>query len=151
MSAQIRGVEELAKLSRALKEAGERGLQRELSKGIGEALKPLKDDLRRSARATLPERGGLAERVARSQIRTVRANSARRTGVRVKVTNMDDYALRRLDRGQLRHPVPGTDKWVDQRVPSGWWTNPTTGAQPAIARQIELAVKRVAAKLGAIR
>lgn len=141
----IKGADQLATLAKRLKELGDKDLKREFSKAIGAATKPLVQELRQSARQTLPKRGGLAERVAKSQIRTVRRASSRTQGVRVTAKN--PYVLGRLDQGQLRHPVFGRNVWVDQTVKSGWWTRPTDAIGPDVRKGVEAAMEAMARKL----
>jgi tape measure domain-containing protein len=97
MTVEIKGADQLAALSKRLKELGDKDLSREFSRAITAATKPLVQDLRQSARETLPKRGGLNERVAKSQIRTQRRASSRTQGVRVVAKN--PYVLARLDQG----------------------------------------------------
>jgi hypothetical protein len=149
----IRGADQLAKLAKQLKEAGDKGLQRELSKAISQATKPVKEAARQSALETLPKRGGLAARVAGSRFSTRRYASSRASGIRIQAKNA--YALGRLDKGRVRHPVfadQGKTRdewtWVTQIIWPGWWTKPTKAAAPAVRREIEQAMQTVANKIG---
>jgi hypothetical protein len=110
MTVEIKGADQLAALSKRLKELGDKDLSREFSRAITAATKPLVQDLRQSARETLPKRGGLNERVAKSQIRTQRRASSRTQGVRVVAKN--PYVLARLDQGHVRHRVFGRAEYV---------------------------------------
>lgn len=142
MSVELRGADQLASLSRQLKELGDRGLTREFSRAVTDAVKPLRAEVQASARQTLPHHGGLNEKVARSKFRTVR----RPLGIRVQVAS--SYSLRRLDQGRLRHPVFGNrDKWVDQLVTPGWWTRPTEAAVPAVQRAVQDAMDAMVRRL----
>src|SRR5215217_7214442 len=98
MSFEVRGGEQLEKLSHALKMAGSLDLQRELSKAITAEMKPLREQVKNNAVAILPRRGGLNKRVAASQLRTVKL----RDGVRLQARS--SYSLQLLDRGIVRHP-----------------------------------------------
>ncbi len=143
---EIRGVEKLAALSKALKEAGDKGLQRELATAINRAMKPVREAAKRSALDTLPAGGGLNRRVAGSRFRTVRRASSRAVGVRLTAANA--YRLGELDKGRVRHPVFGDrDTWVTQQVAPGWWTNPTEAAAADVRKAIEGAMDEVARKL----
>jgi hypothetical protein len=141
VSVEIKGAEQLAALSKALKAAGEKDLQRELSKAITTATRPVIAEARRSALNTLPRRGGLAAKVAKSSMRTQR----RVAGVRILAKNA--YALGRMDKGQVRHRVFGRDVWVTQQVRPGWWTKPTEAAGPEVRKAILEAMDAVAAKI----
>lgn len=145
MTYEIRGAEQLADLSRRLKQAGEKDLQRELSKGIAQALEPLRTQLPRSAMAKLPRRGGLAKRVADSKIRTTRRNTGRSVGLRLRADNSDN--IRRIDRGEVRHPTYGHLPWQRQRVTPGWFTDPTEALAPQARAQVEAAMTEVVRKI----
>lgn len=142
---EIQGAEQLATLARRLKMAGEKDLAKRLNKSINDAMKPLRQTLPQSARAKLPRRGGLAELVARSKIRTVRRNAGRSVGVRLRAENPDN--IRRIDKGQVRHRVYGHGPWVTQRVPPGWFTEPTEAGAPNARKQISAAVDATAAEI----
>jgi hypothetical protein len=63
--------------------------------------------------------------------------------------------IRRQDAGVLRHPVfarfvPGAGEvkvWTDQKIPAGWFSDPTRAAQPDIRRSTEAALRRVVAQI----
>jgi hypothetical protein len=146
---EVQGAEQLAALSRRLKAAGEKGLQRELSKGIARAMEPLKRELPASA-GRLPRRGGLAALVAASKIRTSRRNSGRAVGLRLQAAN-PNLQLAKLDDGEVRHPVfrrAGRPVvWVRQPVRPGWFTDPTQAAAPVVRAQVQAAMSAVAAQI----
>jgi hypothetical protein len=144
---EIRGADQLARLARQLKEAGDRGLQRELYGGINRAMKPVREDLKRSAvSGKIPRRGGLAAKVAASRFRTRRRTSAWVSGIRLEATNQ--YTLGRLNRGQVRHPIPNNrDVWVTQQIEPGWFTEPTQAAAPRVRAEIELVMRLVAKQI----
>lgn len=143
---EIHGAEQLAALSRQLKAAGEKDLQRELSKAIAKAMKPLRAELPRSALAKLPRRGGLAAQVAASKLRNTRRNTGRAVGLRLTATNPDN--IRRIDRrGEVRHPTFGHGPWVTQKVTPGWFTQPTDALAPQARADVEAAMNTIAAKL----
>lgn len=144
MSIEVRGVEQLERLSKALKDAGRKDLQRELSQGIAAALKPLSNELKTSALRVLPRRGGLAARVAQSQFRLVKHTDR---GVRLSATNRN-IALRQLDKGTVRHPVFGNrDVWVIQTIDPNWWSGPVEQVGPGVHRNVQVAMNRVARKI----
>lgn len=153
MSVELRGgPEQLARISRQLKEEANRGLQRELTRALTEATKPLKDELRKSARSTLPSSGGLAERIAGSRFGTRRVVKGNQAGVRLTATNK--HGLMNLDRGRLRHPVFADSSqtrdewtWVTQRITPGWWTQPLKAGTPEAGKKIEEAIGRVSDRI----
>jgi hypothetical protein len=130
---ELKGPEDLARLSRVLKAVGDKDLQRELSKAIQAAMLPVREELPRSAQR-LPRRGGLAARVAASKTRIQRRNTGRAVGVRLRVDNEDN--IRRIDKGTVRHPVFGR-----------WRADPTDAARPAFAAAVDRAQNDIAAKI----
>lgn len=143
---EIKGVDQLVTLTKNLKAAGDKELQKELSKGISQAMRPVMSEVRSSALRTLPSRGGLAARVAKSSMRTVRRAGPRSAGIRLQAKS--SYGLGWLDRGINRHPVYGNRKaWVTQQVTPGWWTKPTEAIAPETQRQLEAAMQTVANKI----
>lgn len=145
----IQGADQLVALSRRLKEAGARDLERELSKAITAAVKPLRKALQESARQKLPSRGGLNERVAKSRVTTKKALSGRGSGSGVRVTAGGRKSqLSDMDQGSLRHPVYGNRQvWVRQQVQPGWWTEPTEEIGPTVQAEVQKALRRVADKI----
>jgi hypothetical protein len=144
-----------------LKEAGNRGLSRELNKGITKAITPLKTELPKSALRTLPRRGGLAKRVAESKV------SVRKRQYQVTLVLKNAYHLEKMDDpGVLRRPVfpkrtrfqravgarAGKAKlqqnrkkwaWESQRIRPGWFTRPTNAAKAQAKADIEQAIQNV--------
>jgi hypothetical protein len=114
----ITGADQLVRLSKALKEAGAKDLQRELSKAINTAMKPVKADLQRSA-GSLPNRGGLAARVARTKYSTRRNKNG----------------LKLVGKGDL------------QDIKPGWWTDVTDAAAPEVRKEILGAMESVIRKI----
>jgi hypothetical protein len=136
----VRGVDDFARLSRALKDAANKDLQRELNKGLNEAAKPFKQAVRESARRRLSRRGGLNETVAKSRI-SVRKSA--KTGIRVQAGGRRSQ-LDRINAGRVRHPVFGGDAWVDQAVTPGFWDEPARELGPQVVAEGRKALDRVA-------
>jgi hypothetical protein len=139
--------EELAALQKRLKAAGERGLRRELFKGLNRAAKPPQAAARRNA-ARLPKRGGYAARVATAKM-SVKTKAGREPAIRLMARagakRVDLYAA---DAGLIRHPVFGRPKsWVGQRVRPGWWTDALKETAPQARQEMEAALDRVAAQV----
>lgn len=139
---EIRGVEQLAALAAKLKAVGDKELTREFSRSVSAAMKPLVQEVRASARSTLPRSGGLAAKVAGSQIRTVRRASG------IRLTGNNAYGIKRMDEGQVRHPVFGRGGWATQSVRPGWWTRPTEQVAPEVRQALMEAIEAVARKVG---
>jgi len=141
---EVQGADQLGRLSKALKEAGNKDLQRELSKAINRAMSPVKDDLKQSARTSLPQRGGLADAIAGSKFATRRKASKKAAGIRLVATNV--YSLYHLDKGEVRHRRKGGGFSI-QRIEPGWWTKPTEAAAPGVRRALVKAMDDVARKI----
>jgi hypothetical protein len=137
----INGADQLARLAKALKEAGAKDLQRELSKGLNRAVKPLKAEIKQSAADNLPKRGGLAASIAASKLSTRRPNNKKGSGLRIVAKG--PYSLYHLDQGIVRH---GKGKKT-QAIAPGWWTNPTEASAPEVRREVEAAMAEVAKKI----
>lgn len=137
----IRGADQLERLAAALKEAGAKDLQRELSKGLNRAVKPLKANVRQSAEDTLPRRGGLAAEIAAVKLSTRRPNTKKGTGLRI--VGRGKYSLYHLDQGIIRHGAGGRN----QPIRPGWWTRPTEDTAPDVRREVEAAMAEVAKKI----
>lgn len=130
-------------VSKALKAAGETELRKELHKGVKKAARPLIPKARAAAKTQLPQRGGLAKRVAGSPMRTQVRTGTNKYGVRL-VVGKNGSGARDANRGRIRHPVFGNrDRWVDQRVPSGWFDDTMRAAAPAIRKDVQAAIDKV--------
>lgn len=118
MYVQSTGAEQLAALGKALKEAGDKDLRRELLKASQRATRPVKQEVKKSAVDTLPRRGGLGFWVARLKIVTKTRVQGRNVGVQIrgsrdkrsKASKVDLWAI---NRGRVRHPVYG--RWSTRR------------------------------------
>ena len=138
---EIQGAEQFAELSKRLRAAANKDLQKEMSLSISRAMRPLTAAIRASAASTLPQSGGLAARIAKSSMRTKR----RALGITLIASNA--YTLKKLDAGSVRHPVFGRGRWVTQSVTPGWWTRPTTAFAPQARAAVQKALDDVAAKI----
>lgn len=134
----ITGSKDLAQAARALKDAGDGELRKELMRRVRDAAKAAVPDIREAARSKLPKSGGLADRVA-SQAYAVRASYAA-SGATVRVTGSGMKGLRAIDAGQVRHPVFGRDDWVSQQVEPGFFSETLDGHAPKVRQEIENAV-----------
>jgi hypothetical protein len=141
----IEGADQLARLAKQLKEAGDKGLQAELGKAINRALKPVKADIKQSAATMLPKRGGLAAKVAKSRI-TTRRRTGRTAGVRLVATNT--ISLYHLDKGIIRHRKGGDiDAGKVQSTTPGWMTKPAEAAAPKVRAELVQAMDDIAKKI----
>jgi hypothetical protein len=146
------GVDELAvslaAVSKTLREAGDGGLTRELSRAIGDAVAPLKDRIRAGLKPHLPD--PYAEVLdADLQIRRSSSTSGEEARVTVlaSTSGTKKRKLRQLDDGILFHPLYGNRKrWFEQTVTPGWFTGPVEDSVPEIRDAIERALEDVAEK-----
>lgn len=145
---RITGTDDLARVARALKDAGDKDLRRELLRGINRALKPAKQAVKDAARAELPQRGGLAAEVAASKIGSSTRTSGRNPGVRItgKKSGRD---LRSIDRGRIRTPWgrKGPNAWKDQAVKPGFFSETLAEQAPRVRREVVDVLEDVARKI----
>lgn len=131
------GADELLRVSKALKAAGQTGLRKELHKGIRDAAKPLIPAVRQSARRNLPKHGGLNERLARKPYRAQLRTGAQTAGVRIVGTKVDP---RINEQGRIQHPVFGrrnsTVVQIDPQA-KGYFDEPLTDSAPQIRADIQ--------------
>lgn len=146
-TARVVGAEELAAVAKALRQAGDKELRKELYRGLRRAAKPLIAEARQHARDTLPKSGGLNERVARSKFKVAVRGAGRNPGVRITATGLD----KRLDtEGRIRHPVYGNrEVWVQQKVKPHWFETPMAAGAPEVRRELQKVVEDIARKLEA--
>jgi hypothetical protein len=142
----VRGAEKLAILARALREAGDKELQRELYRGLNRAVKPLRQDVKESIGDFLPQR------YARVLARDLKVTARRRTGGRNPALYLLGQAKNRdiasLNRGRLRHPLYGNRRfWYSQRVRRDWWTHPLIRGAPEVRRELERTLDDLAKKI----
>lgn len=142
MSVEITGNDKLDRLAHDLLD-----LQQRLSRELGEAAKrgssDLEADLKKSALATLPKKGGLAQLVADSAFTT------RQTSVSFTIEVNNPRGIRSMNRGVLRHPVYGNRKvWVTQRIRVGWWTTPTEKTRRKVEDEMTSTLDRLARQVG---
>lgn len=143
---RIEGTEKFVALSRALRRHGSKELRGELTKGITQATKPLKKQAKDSARTSLPRRGGLARRVARTSLPTKR-RTGNNPGVRIEAKPNAVNDPGRIDRGRIKHPVFGRGPWVLQDVQRGWFTEPMEGAAPEVRQELVKVIDRMIDKI----
>lgn len=133
-------------LSRAIsRSADPTAMRRELNRALSSASKPVRQEMRASAIASLPSRGGLQARMAglASQGKT----TASRGGIRINFAKKG-YDPRTL-RGRIRHPLFGNKRF--------WFTNeasPTDAIEtefneqkPVVLRAVTGAMETVARKV----
>lgn len=99
-----KGTSDFLALSKALKQAGETGLRKELHKVMRDAAKPVIPKVRDAARESFPSKGGLNERMAKKPFRSAVRTGNATAGVRIQGTKVDP---RINNEGRIVHPVFG--------------------------------------------
>lgn len=139
---------DLGDLSRDLRRAGRRDLQKELYSGLNRSTKGVRVAIKSAWAAELPQRGGLAAKVARSSV------TVRQRGPRVRIvprgTKRSVGQLDSIEAGEVRHPTYGHDPWRRQPVRPGIFAD--TAKDHADAHTMDElldAIETVARKLAA--
>lgn len=141
MEIELRGAEQLVALAKRLRDAPKE-LRSELYIGINRAAKPLKNEVKKSARDRLPHRGGLNKRIAATKIATKRRVTGGGAGVRLIGTS--GYDVQSINRGRVRHKTFGHKPWVNQTVPAGFWTDPLVAGAPRVQDEIQDVMDKIA-------
>lgn len=148
---EITGLENLARLSRAMRSAGEqgKGLKRELRTSLTRETKQTRANMRKAIAPALPQRGGLAADVLRSTRFTSTLSTGGDLGVRIKARGR--RSIRRMNAtGTWRHPVFGRrDTWVTQygpRLPR-FLDKPFESSRPQLQYAVSQAIARVRSQI----
>jgi hypothetical protein len=143
---RITGAQDFARLSARLREVGDKGLRRELYKGLNAAAKPAKAAIKPNIRARLPHRGGAGDFVA-STLRVTQSNRGGQNPA-VIIWSKSNHNIRAINRGQLRHPVYGNKKvWANTAVEPDTFTEPIESRASQMRQDMEKVIKVVAAKV----
>ena len=147
MPSAAQGADDLAKVAKALKDAGNGGLRKELLAGIRAEGKPAITQARRVAGLTLPSSGGLASYVSTQPIGVRTRTAGRQAGIRIAASKQFGWSID--EDGIARHPVFGRKKgWVAQSVPSGWFTATMSANANGFRDGAVKAINDVAEKIG---
>lgn len=143
---QIKGAEKFSEVAKALKQAGDKELRKELYSSLNRAAKPMITEAKKSADAKLPKSGGLNKRVAKARI-SVRRRAGGRPSVKIVASGMSQLGL--INRGRVRHLVYGRAPMVDQAIPEAkdWFTDPMQAGAQQVRREIVKALDAVARRL----
>jgi hypothetical protein len=148
--AEIRGLDNLVRLSRALRAAGEqgKGLRKELRSGIVRETKHVRAEMKEGMKVgpALPSRGGLARDIQDNTRFTTAVNNR---GVSIRVVSK--RSIRRMNAiGTFRHPVFGNrGVWVEQSagVSKGFLDRPFEKSRPEVQKAVLAAIDRVRAQV----
>ena len=148
---RIEGANKLGILAKALRNVGDKELQKELYAGLNRATKELRADVKDSQVQNLPDHGGLNKELTRGK-GSVRRRGGKNPSVRIVFKGIEQ--MDRIDRqGRVRHPVfrraGRRTVWVDQRIPKakGWFTDPLENGAPAVRKELVRVIDEVAKKL----
>lgn len=145
---EVRGLDDLARLSRAMRGAGEqgKGLRRQLNSSLNAETKPTRLAMRAAIVPGLPKSGGLAADVLKStRFTTSIRTAAGSAGVSIRARGR--RAIKRMnDRGSVRHPIWGRRSvWVVQTkgVHLGFLRKPFQQSAPRMRQAALGAIARV--------
>ncbi len=142
---EIHGEESAVRTARRLIRAGDGSLAQQIHYNMRGALAGVEGSIRASAQR-LPSRNGLADDVARSNIRVTYAANA--SAVRALITARHRYYLTGLNAGTNIHPLFGNRRhWYRQAVRPGWFTDPVRDREDDVRAAIVKAVKSVTSSL----
>lgn len=152
---RVNGADKFLAVSKALKAAGETGLRKELNKSIRDAAKPLIPKTRAAAKASLPQRGGLAALVAKAPQRVQVRTGQKTAGARIVVgKNRRSAGARAANRGTIRHPVFADGNktrdqwtWVNQEVDAGWFDETLEAEADSVLPAVEKAIEDMAERI----
>jgi hypothetical protein len=145
------GAADFAALSRRLKDAGERGLKRELYKAINDAAKPLAREIGRDEhlKPYMPDR--YAAVLASDLAVTVSRLAGRNPGVRlIAKGRARGRKVQQLNAGIIEHPVFGDrTRWRRQLrgMKPGFFTDPAKASAPDVRDAIVAAMHETALKI----
>jgi hypothetical protein len=144
------GRREFAAAAKALNEAGDKALRREVYAAFRRAAKPLGERIIREGAGGLPARGGLAGRVARAKVQQSNSTRGRNPGVALKFKTVPNsqgqsYDLKTMDEGVVRHPTFGRrNQWRVTRVRPQLFTTPFEAGREDVATEVIAAMRHVA-------
>ena len=147
-------------LARDCRQAGRKDLERELNAALNRSVKPIAKAVHAEAERVMPSSGGYQAVLSKSL--RVRARKAARAGRLTLVVEAkgkaEDRDVKRLDKGELRHPnPPGRSRrvkgrrvpndWSTTRIRSGFASRPFEQSADEVRDELADAVGRVAEKL----
>ena len=151
----VTGADGLARLGRALRQAGRNDLRKELLRGVRRASKPMVPAARAAALEGLPKRGGLAADVSGAKWVVRTRLQGRGAGVRITGAWSSDgrqHDLSKMDSGVIRHPTwgrRGIGDWEAQTagVRARWFSDAMNALAPEIREELAKVIDDVAQKL----
>lgn len=143
---KVSGAQDFARVSRACKDAGDKSLNREVFRALGSAGKEMTPLVLKAMPSYLPDR--YAADVAGSlKVRVRSRRSARNPSVFLvgqAKSNKGQRRLGGLEKGSLRHRTWGRNPWHEQKIRSGFWSEPLTKGAVAVRKELVHALERIA-------
>ena len=149
---ELRGLEDLARLQRALRAAGVegKGMRRELHAGLNRATKPIRADLTQQIEPSLPRSGGLASEVKKGTRFATSTKAGRDVAVHIVARGKRRRTLQRASsQGRIWHPVFGRLPGVLQTagVRSGLLATTFERDKPEVKSEVLSAIARVRSQI----
>lgn len=146
----VTGANDFLRLSKALKAAGRTDTRKALHKGLRDVANRVKPDVAKTLSDALPS--GLASKGVRVK-QAVQVKTGTNPGVTVVVrygkagSSLGAANAQRINQtGTFRHPVYGSNRWVNQSVPAGlgWFDKGWSNRAPLIRAELALVLEQVA-------
>jgi hypothetical protein len=142
-------------LGKALKEAGDKDLNKNLRKEIRKVASPVVKQMRVGVKGLPGAPSEWRAEAARKTSAKAELKVAKRAGVRIVTmpSKGGKHRSRWMNRGMWRHPSwpRGEDrsawKWVAQQVRKGWFDNPAKAAKPEVVIHVIKAMNDTAEKI----
>jgi hypothetical protein len=146
MEIEVLGAEQYAALAKRLRDAADKGLQRELFAALNRGTKPAREKVLHDLPAYLPD--VYAEELEpHLRLRTSRRASGIRITAKAKGPRGDRY-VGPLEGGTLRKPLFGNRRrWFSQDVHPHFFSEPIKDTAPEIREQLVQAMENVAAQI----
>lgn len=142
--------EQLQALNKALKQAGDKELKKELNAGLRRAAKPIQAAARVNYAKRLPKSGGLASKAARARMSVAQKKTRGGDPSLQLVTRHptgQKMDMRAIDAGLIRHQTFGRLPWNVQRIPAHSFSDAALAGEDEGKREIERAIETVSRKL----
>lgn len=149
MDIEVLGADQFASLAKRLREAADKGLQRELNAALNRASKPARERVMDELPAYLPD--GYAEDFGPTLRMRTSGRSGRGAGIRITAKAKGPRGERfvgPLNEGMLRHQLFGMRRyWYAQDVHPGFFSEPIEESAPEIRQELIGAMEIVAEKI----
>lgn len=145
-SVKLDGGEQLHRLVREMKDAGDNEMRKKMLRGLREAGKPAGRQVQAAGLRKLPSRGGLAKLISGSKV-AVRTRASSKTASVKLEQKLAGHDLKSIDKGRLRHPTYGHMPWVLQPIQSGYFSDEVEDLAPEVQRRLMEVLDDIAADI----